>query len=99
MQTHTDASHRQSAFFDELRKRAEVGKQSGNAGITAGHEGEEELARWKASNGMEVCHRPDDPQGILRISVGGLHRVAGRCNHSSQRITGVSYAWTNFSLL
>jgi len=41
--------------------------------ITAGSPNEPILARWKATNGVEVVHRPNDPQGILRISVGGGH--------------------------
>ncbi len=72
MQTHEDKSHDlRSRFLEELTKRAEVGKNSGNARITAGEDGEPELAKWKASNGMHVVHRPDDPQCILRISIGG----------------------------
>ena len=71
MQTHDNESHLRSKFIEELTKRAEVGRTSGNASITAGAEGEPELAKWKASNGMQVIHRPDDPQGILRVSIGG----------------------------
>lgn len=70
MQTHENDAH-VAAFWKELTKRAEAGKKSGNASITAGAEGEPELASWKASNGILVTHRPDDPQGILRISIGG----------------------------
>lgn len=71
MQTHTNESHLRSEFLRLLTERAEVGKKSGNASITAGGDGEPELAKWNASNGMQVVHRPDDPQGILRISIGG----------------------------
>ena len=71
MQTHGNEGHLRSRFMEELTKRAEIGKQSGNASITAGEEGEAEPGRWKASNGMHVIHRPDDSQGILRISIGG----------------------------
>lgn len=71
MQTHDNESHLRSRFLEELRNRAEVGKTLGTASITAGAEGEPVLAKWKAKNGMHVVHRPDDPQGILRISIGG----------------------------
>ena len=70
-QSHENMSHDQNQFMDELKRRAEKGRQSGNASITAGSEGEPVLASWRGKNGVEVVHRPKDPQGILRISVGG----------------------------
>jgi len=69
MQTHEDMQH-QNEFFARLKQRAaemERGKQSE---ITAGKEGEEELAVW-SSNGVQCRHLPPDEQGILRISIGG----------------------------
>lgn len=69
MQTHYDSNH--SKFIDELRQRAEKAEKAAAAVITAGQEGEQELGRWKASNGVHCRHLPDDPQGILRISIGG----------------------------
>lgn len=58
-------------FVRSLKARAGLGKTFGTAAVTAGTPNEPELARRTASNGLEVIKRPDDPQGILRISVGG----------------------------
>ena len=86
MQTHEDMNHDiRKTFLDELRRRAEIGEKSGKASITAGSEGETVLARWKASNGMEVAHRPDDPQGIVRISVGGGSDTPVKLNYCTIR--------------
>jgi len=71
MQTHEGFSHRRSEFLRELMERAGRGKKTGIASITAGSPGEKELASWRASNSMEVVHRPNDSQDIIRISIGG----------------------------
>lgn len=70
-ETHYDDQHRQS-FLEELKRRAAESRKAHAATITGGHDGEEPLAVWK-SHGMQVTHRPDDPQGIARISIGGGH--------------------------
>ena len=78
MQTHNDRDYLQGigsgsnteTFMDELQERAEkmhLGKESQ---ITAGRDGEPKLAEWDYK-GFNVCQRPADKQGILRISIGG----------------------------
>lgn len=69
MQTHEDMSH-QNNFINELRRRAKESIEKGDGKITAGSSGEKPIAKWE-HNGMQVVIRPDDPQGILRISIGG----------------------------
>lgn len=80
MQTHNDSDFRireqlQSAekkkFLDELEERAAKLRSLGASQITGGTDGEPVLAEWQAQNGMYCVRRPDDEQGILRISVGG----------------------------
>lgn len=61
-----DKEHRMEA----LKQRAEAMVAKGESTITAGKPGEEPLARWQ-SNGMLCRRMPDDPQGVLRISIGG----------------------------
>ena len=67
MQSHKDAEHR---FFKKLEGRAELAVAARASEITGGKAEEPELAKWEAS-GVHVVKRPDDSQGILRISVGG----------------------------
>jgi hypothetical protein len=69
MQTHRDDSHADD-FMDRLRQRAAKMTRDKASEITAGKEGEEPLAAWKAHD-VQCKHMPDDEQGILRISVGG----------------------------
>jgi hypothetical protein len=69
MQTHSDTAH--TKFIDELRSRADKAEKASASVITAGEKDEKELASWKASNGVHCRHLPDDPQKILRISIGG----------------------------
>lgn len=80
MQTHYDDNH-QSAFIDRLRERAAKAEKAAASVITAGEEGEQELGRWKASNGVHCRHLPDDPQGILRISIGGGEHLPVTMNY------------------
>ena len=84
MQTHYDSNHR-SAFIDELRRRADESQKSAAALITTGQHGEQELESWKASNGVHCRHLPDDPQGILRISVGGGEHLPVTLNYLTVR--------------
>lgn len=69
MQTHEDMEHR-TEWLKSVMDKAARAQQSAASVITAGAAGEHTVARWK-SNGIEVCQRPDDEHGILRISVGG----------------------------
>lgn len=70
MQTHRDDDFDPSQFMEQLGRRAAVAKKKGTAKITVGEAGEPVLAEWK-HGGLYVVHRPPDPQGILRISIGG----------------------------
>lgn len=70
MLTHDDKDQRFQPFMDQLIARADRMREQKLSEITAGKEGEQELARWNA-DGIEVVIRPNDPQDILRISVGG----------------------------
>lgn len=71
MQTHDDYSHKKSEWLKELQMRANRMMRERQSEITAGSPDERSLAQWKASNGMEVVHLPDDPHRVLRISIGG----------------------------
>jgi len=57
-------------FIKELAGRAETIKKQEGSQITSGFDGEPFLAKWTAAN-VQVVQRPDDPQDILRISIGG----------------------------
>jgi hypothetical protein len=70
MQTHEDNNHLQTGFMDRLRERAESMVENKESEITAGKEGEVELASWRHKR-WHIRHMPDDEQGILRISLGG----------------------------
>ena len=68
MQTHEDSD--QQLFLNRLRERANQMTKAQQSGIAAGKLGEPVLAEWTA-HGVHVEHRPDDEQGIMRISIGG----------------------------
>jgi len=87
MQTHEDKSHRleRELFMELLTKRAEKAVEDRTSEITTGKPDEEPLARWKASNGVHVIHMPDDPQYILRISLGGGDNVPVTMNYCTIR--------------
>lgn len=70
MRTHSDGDSRRASFMESLQKRAKEAIDKGDGKITAGITGEEIVCRW-SHGGIEVVQRPDDPQGILRISIGG----------------------------
>lgn len=84
MQTHDDKDQKIQPFMDHLKARADRMLENKLSEITAGKEGEKELARWK-SHGMQVVVRPDDVQGILRISVGGGHKTPVPLNYCTIR--------------
>ena len=80
MQTHYDNNH-QSAFIDALRDRAAKAEKAAASVIAAGEKDEQELGSWKASNGVHCRHLPDDPQGILRMSIGGGEHLPVTMNY------------------
>lgn len=84
MLTHDDKDQRFQPFMDKLLARADRMREQKLSEITAGKEGEPELARWNA-NGIEVVVRPNDPQGILRISVGGGDQTPVPLNYCTIR--------------
>ena len=88
MDSHFDREHRQiptkSHFLKELERRAKKIREAGQSQITGGIEGEEELARWE-HGGIHVVVRPDDPQGIIRISIGGGHDLPVNLNYCTIR--------------
>lgn len=76
MQTHEDRDFHSPPdgpfrqFMEQLEGRARNMVHEKASEITAGQPDEEPIAKWKAC-GMHVIQRPDDPQNILRISIGG----------------------------
>lgn len=70
MHTHEDSSH-ENSFIKQLRERAKKAQDASASIIAAGSRNERPGATWRASNGMHCQIMPDDPQGILRVSVGG----------------------------
>jgi len=79
MQTHPDRDGAQE-FMRRLQERAESMTSRGESQITAGAPGEEALAVWRYRE-MQVTHMPDDPDGILRISVGGGEDLPVNANY------------------
>ena len=63
-------THRDSDYMDMLRARAELMKDAQASQITTGKPGEEVVQQYE-HNGVQVVQLPDDPQLILRISIGG----------------------------
>ena len=68
MQSHRDDdSPSKSNFLAQLQARADRMKERGESIMAAG---DAPLSQWMHS-GVTVRKLPDDPQGILRISIGG----------------------------
>ena len=89
MQTHDDkdameAKFREEIFLKKLEERAGKMKERKMSEITAGKENEPIIAQWRA-HGMQVTVRPDDEQGILRISVGGGDKTPVPLNYCTVR--------------
>jgi hypothetical protein len=78
MQTHEDSQH---IFMQELRERAAKARSASASVIAAGEKNEKELGSWKASNGVHCSHLHDDPQGILRLSIGGGEHLPVTMNY------------------
>jgi len=83
MQTHSNHDTK-GLFIEQLQARAEASKRHSDGTITAGKPGEKELGRWE-HGGIQVVHRPDDEQGILRISIGGGHDTPVNLNYCTFR--------------
>lgn len=77
MQTHhdSDANYRPDPipkeFMDKLTKRAAEIRELEKSNISYGAKDEPVVMEWEAANGVHIRQMPDDPQGILRISIGG----------------------------
>ena len=74
MQTHEDRDV-PDPFLGRLKERADECMKHQMADITAGTPGEEIVDEWRHGR-LTVTHRPDDEQGILRISIGGGAQLA-----------------------
>lgn len=72
-------NNRATDFFEGLKERAR--KDGRTSILTAGGQGEKELGSWKASNGVHCRHLPDDPQEILRLSIGGGEHLPVTMNY------------------
>lgn len=73
MNTHDDFAHTSSKkrlFLRELEERAKKMVDNRASAITGGSPGEPVVDNW-TENGIMVTKRPDDEQGIMRISIGG----------------------------
>lgn len=71
MQTHEDSDQIGGGqFMKRLKERATNMVGTHASEITAGAPGEPVLGEWIAE-GIGVVRRPNDPQNVLRISVGG----------------------------
>lgn len=73
------------SFLKQLSERADYLQQTGRAKITGGVDGEPILEEWTAENGIYVRRMPADPQGILRISVGGGDHLPVTVNYLTFR--------------
>jgi hypothetical protein len=82
MQTHEDRSHE---FMNRLRDRAEQAKGRGDGSIAAGQPNEFPHCAYEATNKVHVRIMPDDPQGILRISIGGGEHLPVTMNYCTIR--------------
>jgi len=82
MQSHRDDDSMKgpdfSKFFESLEetKLSDLEKEAKRLTalrqntITAGDTGEKPIAEWR-SKGVNISKMPDDPNGVLRISIGG----------------------------
>lgn len=83
MQTHRNQEH--SQFMDLLRQRAAEAVADGNGTIAGGQDNEFPHVAYKAKNGVHVRVMPDDPQGILRLSIGGGDHLPVTMNYCTVR--------------
>ena len=88
MDSHIDPDHARSiqqlfqreGFLRELEIRADTIRSLGKSRLTGGSDDEPVVCRYE-SCGIGVIQRPDDPQGILRISVGGGEDLPENVNY------------------
>lgn len=64
----------------QLKSRAEKMRAEGSSQITGGKPGEDPLNEWEC-NGIHLVHLPNDPQKILRISIGGGNNLPVALNY------------------
>jgi hypothetical protein len=69
MQSHSDNLH--NKFIELVRERAVSARNNSQSLIASGKDGEIELKSWESTNGFNCRQLPSDPQGILRLSIGG----------------------------
>lgn len=80
MDSHLDSDSRRSAFLEQLRSKADTIHSQGRSNITGGVDGEPVISRWE-SCGIGVMQRPNDDQGILRLSIGGGDNLPVNVNY------------------
>lgn len=81
--SHGNQEH--SQFISLLRQRAAEAVASGDGTIAGGEKNEVPHAAYKATNGVHVRLMPDDPQQILRISIGGGDHLPVTMNYCTVR--------------
>ncbi len=89
MQTHRDSDFLREPefakrFMRDLEERADKAKAAGTGKITVGADGEPILADYE-TGGVHIRKMPDDPQGILRISIGGGEDLPVTLNYCTYR--------------
>lgn len=67
-----------------MRKRARKMSEESASVIAGGSPGEPKLASWEWG-GVYVVQRPPDPQGILRVSIGGGEELPVSLNYCTFR--------------
>lgn len=67
-----------------LEKRASEMKAAGLSQITSGRDGEEAIESYDFKS-VHVKKLPDDPDGVLRISIGGGKTIEGPINYCVYR--------------
>lgn len=84
MQTHLDSDFDRREFLKHLEARADKLTGEKRTQITAGADGESPLAEWE-SDGVHCRQMPPDPQGVLRISIGGGDHLPVVVNYCTLR--------------
>ena len=85
MQTHLDSDFGKR-FMETLEKRADNIAAAGKSKLSYGADGEPILDEY-VSDGVHFRRMPDDPQGILRISIGGGDDMPVALNYCTYRGT------------
>lgn len=74
----------EAQLWQQLKRRAQLAQTHGGGVIAGGEPGEPVLQRWEL-DGMQCVVRPNDPQGILRISIGGGPELPGGMGYCTIR--------------